>query len=355
VKPNLLLAGNHLSSHGGSRGPIEDLAERLAKQGYSCLCVSRYRNGLIRGADLLSATVIHRSRYDIGFVDLYSGRAFLWGEAISTALQLLGRPFVVTLHGGGLPEFARTRGDRVRRCLARASAVTAPSRYLLEQMSPYRSDIRLLPNPIDLSTHPFRHRDKAALRLVWVRAFHKIYNPQMAARAMALLPDADLTMIGGDRGDGSLRDTVAIADKLGVADRMRFTGAVKRDQVSSYLQSADIFVNTTNYDNTPVSVIEAMACGLCVVSTSAGGVGYLIEDGVDGLLVRPDDAKSMAEAVRAVSEDPGLAARLSRNARAKVEKFDWTYVLPQWEQLLSSILGVQSSTAAASQCVPSNS
>jgi glycosyltransferase involved in cell wall biosynthesis len=105
------------------------------------------------------------------------------------------------------------------------------------------------------------------------------------------------------------------------------------------MSQGDIFLNTTNVDNTPVSVLEALACGLCVVSTDVGGIPYLLEHEEDALLVPPDDAEAMAAAVRRVLTEPGLAERLSRNARKKAEGFDWSVVLPQWERLLLEVLG----------------
>jgi len=110
----------------------------------------------------------------------------------------------------------------------------------------------------------------------------------------------------------------------------------KRD-VPTWLNRADLFLNTTNVDNTPVSVQEAMACGLCVVSTSVGGVPYLVGDAVEGLLVGPDDAQAMADAVRRLLNDPALAARLSMAARRRVETMDWPVVVDAWEDLLYSV------------------
>ena len=105
------------------------------------------------------------------------------------------------------------------------------------------------------------------------------------------------------------------------------------------MNQGDVFINTTNIDNTPVSLLEAMACGLCVVSTNVGGLPYLIEDGVDALLVPPDDSQAMAAAVRRILTEPGLAARLSSNARKKIERFDRSVILPQWEELFEKCLG----------------
>jgi glycosyltransferase involved in cell wall biosynthesis len=100
------------------------------------------------------------------------------------------------------------------------------------------------------------------------------------------------------------------------------------------MNRGDIFLNTTNVDNTPISVIEAMACGLCVVSTNVGGLPYLLENEEDALLVAPGDPEAMATAVRRLLTDAELAERLSRNARRKAEQFDWSVILPRWQALL---------------------
>jgi glycosyltransferase involved in cell wall biosynthesis len=320
----VLLAGNFLSASGGSRSVLEDLGERLEREGCRFIGVSRYRNGWIRGADLMLTAL--RSRCRVAVVDLYSGKAFLWGEAVSIILHRLGCPFVLVLRGGGLSEFASHRPHRVRACLKRAEAVTVPSRYLLEQMKSYREDLILLPNPIHLPAYEYLHRP--------------LYNPALAAEVMGLLapefPNVELTMLGSDRGDGSWQSTEAAARKHGLSRRLHLPGGVQKRDVPTWLNRGDIFLNTTHVDNTPVSVIEAMACGLCVVSTNVGGIPYLLEDGEDALLVPPDDAPAMAAAVRRILTEPGLAARLSANGRRKVQPFDWTNILASWKELLRS-------------------
>jgi glycosyltransferase involved in cell wall biosynthesis len=83
--------------------------------------------------------------------------------------------------------------------------------------------------------------------------------------------------------------------------------------------------------------MEGLASGLCVISTNVGGVPYLLDDGQDSLLVPPNDLDTMTAAVRRVLSEPGVAAQLSCNARAKAEQFDWSVVLPRWDKLLSEI------------------
>jgi glycosyltransferase involved in cell wall biosynthesis len=269
---------------------------------------------------------------------VYSGRAFLWAELLSLLLKALGCHFIITMHGGALPEFSRRWPRRVRACLKRATFVTAPSNYLLTEMRPYRSDAHLIPNPLDIEDYPFRLRAVAAPRLIWLRRFRDVYNPELAPRIVARLvgefPDVQLTMVGPDWGDGSLERTKRAAGRLGVAYRIQYTGGIDRREVPTSLNAADIFLNTTNFDNSPVSVIEAMACGLCIVTTGVGGIPYLVTDGEDALVVPKNDPEAAAKAVRRILTDPGLASTISANARRKAEHFDWSIVLPQWKSLL---------------------
>ena len=227
--------------------------------------------------------------------------------------------------------------------LAGARVVTTPSGYLREHMAPYRSELRLLPNAVDLTAYEYRQREAPRPSLMWLRAFHTIYNPTLAPRVLARLqadfPAIHLTMVGPDKGDGSLERVRDTALRERVMDRLDLPGGVPKSEVPAILNRGDVFLNTTNIDNTPISVLEAMACGLCVVSTDVDGIPFLLRDGVDSLLVPPDEVDAMAEAIRRVLVEPGLAARLSANGRANARAHDWTTILPQWEELLVELRG----------------
>jgi glycosyltransferase involved in cell wall biosynthesis len=198
-----------------------------------------------------------------------------------------------------------------------------------------------LPNPLDLPKYPFRLRQHATQNLVWLRAFHDIYNPSLAVRVVALLAqnlqDVRLVMMGPDKGDGSLESLIDLALKLGVQDQVLCPGHIPKNEIPPRLHQGDIFLNTPRVDNTPVSVMEAMACGLCIISTNVGGIPYLLEDGKDAILVPDDDQAAMAEAVYRLLSEEGLAERLSSNARKKAEQFDWSNILPRWEKLLTDV------------------
>ncbi len=340
-KKRVLLVGNHLSRHLGIRTAGEELAERLATAGWTVTVTSHRRRRLARLLDI--RRTLRTADCAVAVVDVYSGLAFLWAEL---AARILGRravPFALALHGGRLPELARRFPRRMRRLLAAAGAVTTPSSYLQEAMAPYRDDLLLLPNALDVGAYPFAVRARPRPVMVWLRAFHRVYNPELAVRVLARLAkerdDARLILVGPDKGDGSYERTRRTAERLGVAERVEMPGAVAKAEVPSYLERGDVFLNTSVADNAPVSVTEAMACGLAVVSTDAGGLSHLLDDGVDALLVPRDDATAMAGAVTRLLDEPGLAAKLGANARRKVEAFDASRVLPRWEELLRGLQG----------------
>ncbi len=344
-RKTVLIVGNFLSAAGYNRSFCEDLAERLRAARWSVITTSCKPNRLVRLMDMVTTAWRRRNEYEVAQVDVFSGPAFFWAEAVCWILRKADKPYILTLHGGNLPQFARRYPRRVSNLLNSAAAVTTPSRYLLEQMKAYRSDILLLPNAIDLSRYRFRLRQRAQPRLIWLRAFHSIYNPTLAPWMLAQLasdfPDIHLIMVGPDKGDGSLQKTLQVTEKLGLSSRITFPGGVPKSAVPEWLDKGDIFINTTNVDNTPVSVIEAMACGLCVVSTNVGGIPYLLEHEKDALLVPANDAEAMAKAVHRILTESGLTEHLSSNARKKAEQFDWSAVLPQWDRLLEMVKGMR--------------
>jgi glycosyltransferase involved in cell wall biosynthesis len=198
----------------------------------------------------------------------------------------------------------------------------------------------LLRNAVD--TRPFVTvtRTSRGSRLVWVRAFHEIYNPVMAIEVLALVardrPDVSLTMLGPDKGDGSHAAVLAAADRLGVRDRLNLVGPVPKSDIPMYLANSDLLINTTNVDNTPISVLEAMAAGVPVVSTAVGGIPFLLEHERTALLVPARDPVAMASSVLHLLDDPKLYASLETAARAFAHSCDWSVITSDWLRVLDS-------------------
>lgn len=342
--PRVLFIGTHLRVGAGNRSVGEDLAARLGKSGFQITLTSRIRSRPFRLFDMLATVWRLRRGYELAQVDLYSGAAFYGAEWVTRVLRFVRKPYILSLHGGNLPELAKDQRKRVERLIRSAAAVTAPSPFLANVVRPFRPDVRIIPNPLDLASYEYKHRSTLRPKLIWVRAFHRIYNPLLAAHVLAEVTrcygDAELIMVGPDK-DGTLDAFRAEATKLGLLKRVSFSGGISKSDVPAWLAKADVFLNTTTIDNTPVSVIEAMATGLPVVTTNVGGMPYLIEHEQTGMLVPSNDPKAMGNAVIRLLAEPSLASKVSQNARAKAETFGWDNVRPEWENLLLEVARCQ--------------
>ncbi len=342
MKEGVLILGVYVSQHGGVyRAVCEEIADRLEARGLHIVRSSGIKNRPRRLLDMLLTIWRRQAAYQVGYIEVFSGLGFIQAEACAFLLRALGKPVVLALHGGNLPDFARRNPARVRRLLSIAAAITAPSDYLRTALAPYASQpITLMPNALEIAAYPFRPRTHPAPRLIWLRALHSIYNPVMAVevvdRLRALFPDVHLHMVGPDKGDGSLEAVQQAIAERGVQRHITLVGGVPKSDVPAWLDKADVFISTTHFDNTPVSLLEALVSGLPVVSTNVGGVPDLVTHDQHALLVPDADADAMAQAVTRILTEPGLSERLSYAGHTHASQFSWVTMLPRWEALFSS-------------------
>jgi len=336
----VLFIGNHLSFSKSNVSATEELEIRLQERNWKILSTSNKKNKILRIIDILSTIIIKKDVYDLVIINVYSGLAFLWAYLSGLTLRIIQKPFILVLHGGNLPVFSKKHPKAIMQLFNWANKVISPSLYLKFSLKSFHPDIKIIPNPIEVKSYPFVIRKKPKAKLIWLRAFHEIYNPSLIPKVIHLLENKfdqlSILMVGPDQGDGSLSRMKSLAEEFDVSEMISIHLGVSKAEVPKMLSLGDIFLNTTNIDNTPVSVIEAMACGLCIVSTNVGGIPFLLEHEKDALLVPPNDPGSMADAIVRIMNDPSLACKLSENARKKAESFDWSIVLPQWEELLKS-------------------
>ena len=351
LRPRLCFAGPLLGINSGwvtSQGEI--VAGLLANEGFVVRQTSHIPARLPRLADMLRSLVAWRNDIDVVIHQVFSGAAFVVADVTSALCQALGLRQVFALHGGTLPQFAAAHPGWTRRVLARADRVVAPSSYLIERMvrplfpaggraGRPANWARVIPNILALDQYTYRHRAVVAPRLLWMRTFHEVYNPEMAVDVLADVrqthPQATLSMGGQEKGLHAA--VVASAAARGLAGAVAFPGFLDAAGKAREFAAHDIYLNTNRVDNTPVSVLEAAAFGLPIVATNVGGIPHLLRDGETGLLVPNEDAAAMANAVRRLLDEPALAARLSANGRRLAESCAWDAVKGQWAALFDEV------------------
>ncbi len=332
----ILYIGNKLSRHGNTPTSVEILGDLLS-QHFHIVSVSDKKNKMLRLAEMLWSIVKYRHRTEFVLIDTYSTSNFYYAVLSGALAKMLRIEYIPVLRGGNLPDRVKRNPLLAKLLFANAYVNVAPSRYLLSAFERYAYKTVFIPNNIEIKHYPFKRRESVEPKLLYVRAFSSIYNPKMALNVLAKLldryPKASLCMVGPDR-DGSFASTKELCHTMGLDDKVTFTGKLSKEEWWKLSESYDVFINTTNYDNTPVSVMEAMALGLPVVSTNVGGIPYLVEENKDALLVDVDDAEAMAEKISLLVENPEKAVALAENARKKVEGFDWGNVQSKWFELL---------------------
>ena len=215
-----------------------------------------------------------------------------------------------------------------------ADRVVAPSGYLVDVFARHGYAAEAIHNFVDTALVRHRERIGAGTRFFANRHFEPLYNVACVVRAFAIvqrtLPHATLTLAGDGSERAALERVVADLSLRNV----RFTGRVPMTEMAALYDEADIYLNAPNIDNMPGSVIEAFAAGLPVASTSAGGIPYIVSDGVTGLLVPVDDHDALGRAALRLAQEPGLAQRLSASAyTALQEKYVWPAVRERWAAL----------------------
>ncbi|MDO5986399.1 glycosyltransferase family 4 protein [Flavivirga amylovorans] len=334
---NLLYIGNKLSNKGKNKTSIETLGKLLEIEGFSVKTSSNKSNKLLRMFDMIYYVIKLRNQTDFVLIDVYSTFNFYYALVVSQLCRFFKLNYIPILRGGNLPERLKKSPKLSKAIFNHAYKNVAPSKYIKSNFEGLGyHNIVCIPNTIELNNYIFKERSFDKIKLLWVRSFSKIYNPLLAIKVLKGLKDinidAELCMVGPD-SDGSMQEAIDYANELKV--EVTFTGKLSKKEWIERSKYYNIFINTTNFDNMPVSVIEAMALGLPVVSTNVGGMPFLIEDEITGILVEPNSEKVFVEAIQRLTKNSSKKSNLiALNARKKAEQLDWNIVKNQWNKVL---------------------
>ena len=333
----ILYIGNRLEKHGAAPTSIDTLPALLEKEGLSFKTVSSIKNKPLRLLHMLWSVLRNIQKKDLAVIDTYSTSNFWYSVLCGEICHIFNIPYIFILHGGNLKNRFDTSSDSILKIFRKADYCVVPSNFLMDQLSIFSfTNLKYIPNSIELSFYNFKSRKNLDPKIIWVRAFDEVYNPMLAIKVLEELlkhyPKAELCMVGPEK-DGSLEKVKQIVKRKNLP--VKLTGKLAKKDWTNLSKEYDIFLNTTSIDNTPVSLLEAMALGLPVVSTNVGGIPYLIENNENGILVKSDDPIAMNKAIIKLLKDQVLAGNLSKNGRRSVEKFDWKQVKPLWLELLT--------------------
>ena len=249
------------------------------------------------------------------------------------AAKLFGKRAVLHYHSGEAEDHLSRWGMRVHPWLRMADEIVVPSQYLHDVFARHGYETRVVKNVVDTARFAYRERAPLKPRLLSVRNFEPHYRVEDVIRAFpsikARYPEATLTLAGYGSEEGRLH---ALAESLDV-EGIQFVGRVEPESVPALYASADIFLNAAVIDNQPVSVLEAFASGLPVVSTGTGDIAAMLRHGEAGMLVPAQNPTALASAVMHLLGNPQKALTLARRARAEVETYTWDRISAEWAEV----------------------
>lgn len=346
MKPRrIALVAASLEILGGQGVQARTLTTELEKDGYEVTFVPinpRFPRGFrwlrrypyartLLNQALYLPTLLRLRRAEVAHVFSASYWSFLLSAAPAIlAARCLGKRIVLNYHSGEAEDHLACWGMFVHPWLRWVDEIVVPSEYLQKVFARSGYRARVIRNVVDASAFRYRERPRLQPRLLSTRNLEPHYRVDNTLRAFALLkaryPEATLTVAGYGSEEGRLRRLAASL----ATDGIRFVGLVEPPAMALLYDEADIFVNSSEVDNQPVSVLEAFAAGLPVVSTGTGDLAAMVRHGETGLLVPPGDPAAMVNAVRKLLEDPGRALLIARRARQEVERYAWSQVRKAW-------------------------
>ncbi|MBU2952126.1 glycosyltransferase family 4 protein [Tamlana agarivorans] len=333
----ILYIGNQLANKNKTVTTIDTLSRLLVDFGFKVITASKKENKVARVLDMLWYIWRYRKTLDYVLIDTYSTQNFYYAYLSANLCAKLDLKYIPILHGGKLPDRLKQSPNLSKTLFNRAFVNVAPSNYTkLNFEALGYSNITCIPNTIELKNYPFELRRFDKVKLLWVRSFSEIYNPLLAVDILKALKNkniaAELCMVGPDV-DGSLQKTKNYAESLGVA--VTFTGKLSKPEWIALSKDYNMFINTTNIDNMPVSVIEAMALGMPVISTNVGGMPFLIKNKENGILVEPNSVQGFVKAITEAFNEVSKIEKMTLNGRQYTEQFDWNHVKKQWFKVFS--------------------
>lgn len=298
----------------------------------------KYVRTLLTSIAYIASLLVRLPQFDV--VHVFSASYFSFVLAPTPAVliaKLYGKPVLLNYHSGEAEDHLR-RWPRTSLPIIRlADRVVVPSDYLVSVFAKFGIKAERVLNTVDLSRFRFRERPSLEPVLLSNRNLERHYNVECTLRAFAIIhnriPNARLIVAG----DGSERRRLReFAASLGLAN-VEFLGAVAPEEMPALYDRAGVFVNASDVDNQPLSIIEAFASGLPVVTTDAGGIPDMVANEETGLMVNRGDHEAIAEQVIRLLSDADLAWRLAARAGEASHKYTWASVRRDWLRLYSAL------------------
>ena len=244
--------------------------------------------------------------------------------------KFLGKKTILHYHTGEAETHLRDWKMTAKPTMRYFDKIIVPSQFLVEVFAKFGLETKAIYNTVE--NEKFNFRERQPLRPVFLsnRNFEAHYQVSDILKAFQIIqneiPEAKLLIAGSGSEESKLKN---LAEELKLKNT-EFLGRIGQNEMPEIYNRADIYLNSSVVDNMPLSFIEAFSCGLPVVSTDAGGISYICENGETALLVGKNDFKSLAQKAIELLKDEKLAQKIIAKARENCVKYSKENVRGEW-------------------------
>lgn len=278
--------------------------------------------------------------------DIMHAQMVLLGFHVWLIKKLLKKPYVVYGRGSDIYIYL---SPRLRKLLAKLAlmdadaviALTNDMKQALQKL--HRREVILIPNGVDIDKFSTLSREEARRKfnikdnermLIFVGRLTPIKGVKFLIEAMALIrqqhPEARLLIVG----DGEERQNLEeLAEKLNLKKWVSFLGQIPSERIPEYMVASDIFVLPSLSEGFPLTILEAMASGLPIVTTRVRGLPEIVKDSENGFLVEPQNPGQIADKVLLVLNDDDLRERMAKNNWQRAKQYSWQNVAKSLEEI----------------------
>ena len=321
----VLLIANYKPGTGGISGQVEKLHAYLDKEGVVNEVFST-KGSLAYRIQVPFKLLKVAKDYDVLHVHTCSHWGFITTVLGVWAGRRLKKKVVVTYHGGGAEQFFSRHPRLVKKYLCQTDANIVLSGFLGNVFDKFQIPYTVIPNIVELEEGRFCPRATIEPKFISIRTLSPLYNIECIIKAFKVVkkacPSARLTIVG----DGPSRDSLEQFVRSESIQDVTFVGRVDNARIYEYLNQSDIMLSAPRIDNMPVSVLEGFNAGLLVISSNVGGVSYMIEDEVNGLLFESNNSMALAEKMMWALSHQDESHNMIDNAKEVVKLYSWECV-----------------------------
>lgn len=343
------------------------MAKCLAKQGHN-VCVITSRDDGLPDIETTDDFRIYRTRFpDIRYLgcivfwlniipllkkihpDVIHSQMIGMGVPALAANKLFGMPYVVWGQGSDVYLYQRYERAILRLVLKKAGVVIALTEHMKSKIEEYYG-IKSFVVPNGINLEKFEGLSKTELRvklcigqdekiITFIGRLHPVKGVRYLIQAMNLIkdrePNAKLLLIGDGQDRVSLSEEVK---KSNLESFVTFLRQIPSQNIPDYTIASDVFVLPSLSEGFPLTVLEAMASGLPVVTTKVRGLPEIVTEGENGFLVEPGNPEQLAEKISLLLENKELRLKMSLNNREKAKQYSWENVVEKLEKIYLKVV-----------------